>query len=98
MKLVIVTQSVSPVIRGKSDLTKGWHQVSSEPACVLAREGAEPGVARVQAVKDSSGSDSIYWGDCAIFSSSEKSREFTYGQITPLLCARPTPAPHPARQ
>jgi len=49
MKLVIVPQSVSPVVMGKSDLTKGWPQGSSEPACVPVKGGAEPGVARVQA-------------------------------------------------
>jgi hypothetical protein len=36
-------------IRNKSDLTKGRHQVSSEPACVPVRGGMEPGVGRVQA-------------------------------------------------
>ena len=38
--------------KGKSDRIKAQaKQVRSEPACVLVTEGAEPGVARVQAVR-----------------------------------------------
>ena len=50
MKLVDVTQSVRP--QGKSDRTKAQaKQVRSEPACVSAMRGMEPGVARIQAVR-----------------------------------------------
>jgi hypothetical protein len=49
MKLVDAAQSVSH----KTSPTgpKSGRQVRSEPACVPVTEGAEPGVARVQAVR-----------------------------------------------
>jgi hypothetical protein len=49
MKLVVVTQSV----RDKASPTGPTlsQQVRSEPACVSVMGGAEPGVARVQAVR-----------------------------------------------
>jgi hypothetical protein len=49
MKLVDVTQSV----RHKASPTgpKRSQQVRSEPACVSVMKGAEPGAARVQAVR-----------------------------------------------